>query len=160
MSTKKIMYGIVGFIIGVIVMGLVAYSSASDIMIVENESKYGFEETIEKIQQTSAEKGWKIPAVHRIDKAVNKAGYHSLPVAVIELCKPSHAANVLENDDDKVVTSMMPCRVSVYKTKAGKVIVSRMNTGLVSKVFSETVAETMEAATLDTEEIFDVVIKK
>ena len=159
MTTQKIIYGLLGFVIGIIVMGLVVYSTASDIMIVENESKYGFDETIEKIQQASDQMGWKIPAIHRIDKSVNKAGYYSLPVAVIELCKPSHAAKVLENDDDKVVTSMMPCRVSIYQTRSGKVIVSRMNTGLVSKVFSETVAETMEAATKDTEEIFNTVIK-
>ena len=117
------------------------------------------EETIEKLQQISVEKGWKIPAVHRIDNSVKKAGYHSLPVAVIELCKPSHAANILGSDDDKVVTSMMPCRVSVYETRRGKVIVSRMNTGLISKVFSETVSETMEAASKETEEIFETVIK-
>ncbi len=159
MTTQKVIYGLSGFILGLLVMGLITYSSAADIMMVENESKYGFEETVEKIQQASVEKGWKIPAIHRIDKSVNKLGYYSLPLAVIELCKPDHAAKVLQDDDDKVVTSMMPCRVSIYETKSGKVIVSRMNTGLVSQVFSKTVTETMEAAARDTEEIFASVIK-
>jgi len=159
MKNQNLIYGIGGFILGLFIMGLVTYSSAAGIMIVEDESKYGFEETIERIKQTSAEKGWKIPSIHRIDKSVNKAGHNVLPVAVIEMCKPSHAANVLKDDKDKVVTSMMPCRVSIYETNDGKVIVSRMNTGLVSKVFGETVAETMEGATNDTEVIFESVIK-
>jgi len=159
MTTQKVIYGLSGFIFGLLIMGLITYSLAADIMMVENESKYSFEETVEKIQQASVEKGWKIPAIHRIDKSVNKLGHYSLPLAVIELCKPDHAAKVLQDDDDKVVTSMMPCRVSIYETKSGKVIVSRMNSGLVSQVFSKTVTETMEAATKDTEEIFASVIK-
>jgi len=159
MLTQKIFYALGGFILGIILLSFIAYTSASGIMIVENESKYGFDETVEKIKQASIEKGWKIPAIHRIDKSVNKAGHFSLPVAVVELCHPDHAAKVLQDDRDKVVTSMMPCRVSIYETKSGKVIVSRMNTGLISKVFGETVAETMEGATNDTEVIFESVIK-
>lgn len=159
MKNKNLNYGIGGFVLGLVVMAFVLYSSAAGIMIVEDESKYGFEETVEKIQQVSAEKGWKIPSIHRIDKSVNKAGYSVLPVAVIELCNPDHAAQVLKEDKDKVVSSMMPCRVSIYERADGKVIVSRMNSGLVSKVFGETVAETMEAANNDTEIIFESVIK-
>lgn len=159
MKNQNLIYGIGGFVLGLAVMMFIIYTSAAGIMIVEDESKYGFEETVEKIQQVSAEKGWKIPSIHRIDKSVNKAGYNVLPVAIIELCKPDHAAQVLKEDKDKVVTSMMPCRVSIYETSDGKVIVSRMNSGLVSKVFGETVTETMEAASNDTEIIFESVIK-
>ena len=55
---------------------------------------------------------------------------------------------------------MMLHRVLIYLTKSVKVIVLWMNTELVSKVFGETVAETMEAATNDTKEIFVTVIKQ
>ena len=58
MTFIKIAYSFMGFIIGMIVASLVAYYIAADVMIVENESKYSFEETIEKLQQISVEKGW------------------------------------------------------------------------------------------------------
>ena len=60
MKNQNLIYGIGGFILGLFILSLVTYSSAAGIMIVEDESKYGFEETIERIKQTSAEKGWKI----------------------------------------------------------------------------------------------------
>jgi uncharacterized protein (DUF302 family) len=53
---------------------------------------------------------------------------------------------------------MMPCRVAVYETSDGEVIVNRMNTGAVSRVFGGRVAETMATATEETEAIFAPVL--
>jgi hypothetical protein len=48
---------------------------------------------------------------------------------------------------------MMPCRVSVYPTTDGQVIISRVNTGLVSKLFGGPVAEVMAQATSESKQI-------
>lgn len=52
----------------------------------------------------------------------------------------------------------MPCRVAIYEKINGDVIVSRMNTCLVAGLFGDFVAETMDHATTETEEIFNNVI--
>ena len=48
---------------------------------------------------------------------------------------------------------MIPCRISVYETSDGEVIISRMNTDLISKVFSGTVTEVMTRATAGNEKM-------
>jgi len=155
---KQIFSGLIGLVVGVVLTGIVIMNMAPSMMIVENKSKFGYEETVEKIEQAAAKKGWKVPATHQIDKAVKKAGFETEPISVIELCHPVHAAKILKSDGDKVVTSMMPCRVSIYKNNDGEVIVSRMNTSLVSKLFGGNVASTMNIATEDTEEIYSSVL--
>jgi len=139
---KQIFSGLIGLVVGVVLTGIVIMNMAPSMMIVENKSKFGYEETAEKIEQA----------------AVKKAGFETEPVSVIELCHPVHAAKILKSDGDKVVTSMMPCRGSIYKNNDGEVIVSRMNTSLVSKLFGGNVASTMNIATEDTEEIYNSVL--
>ncbi len=160
MNQKTIITGTVGFILGILVFGLFGYWSAPGVMIIEDRSSMGFEETVEAIKSAVLDKGWKVPTIHHIDKSVKKAGFDVLPVTVIELCQPTLAGKIIENDEGRVVTSMMPCRVSIYQTSDGGVVISRMNTGLVSKMFGGLVAETMADATKDTEIILGSVLQK
>jgi len=159
---KTLVTGIISFAAGalltLLIAGFVMFQSAPGLMIIEDESPLGYEETIQAIQSSAAENGWKVPAVHEIDLSVAKAGYDVLPVSVIELCHPDHAARILKEDNARVVASMMPCRVSVYETSDGRVIVSRMNTKLVSQVFGGLVQEVMADASVESEEILSAVL--
>jgi uncharacterized protein (DUF302 family) len=159
MNKNTIISGIIGFVIGIIFLGLIMFSSASNIMIVEDTSPYSFEETVQKVKDAAAANGWKVPTTHEIDKSVKKAGFDVLPTTVIELCQPKLAGRILEDDAAKVVTSMMPCRLSIYETNDGKVKVSRMNTGLVSKMFGGTVTKVMADATKQSEKIISSVLQ-
>jgi uncharacterized protein (DUF302 family) len=159
MNRKTVIGGVIGFVLGMLVFGLVGFSSAPTMMIVEDTSPLGYEETIQTIQDAAVDQGWKIPTVHSLDESVAKDGYEVEPVSVIELCHPGHAAKILQNDEDRVVTSMMPCRVSVYQTSDGRVVISRMNTGLVSQMFGGNVADVMSEATADTEKILAAVLQ-
>ena len=80
------------------------------------------------------------------------------PVTVIELCKVDLGGDILSSDESRVVSSMMPCRVAVYEDEEGRVIVSRMNTGLVSKLFGGNIATIMADATSETELIVSSVL--
>jgi uncharacterized protein (DUF302 family) len=147
-----------GIIAGALSVIILIYFLAPGIMINENISKFGFDETVEKLVEAANQKGWKVPTTHQLDKSVANAGYDVLQTTVIELCHPGHAGKILSNDEDKVVTSMMPCRLSVYKKSNGEVIVSRMNTGLISKLFGGNISDVMADATQETEEIVSVVL--
>ena len=149
-----------GLTMGVLLVAVVGYFAAPSLMIVEDDSRLSYEETIEMIQKSAKANNWKVPKVHRIDKSVAKAGHKVRPVTVIELCQPDHAAEILSEDDARVVTSMMPCRVSVYETEDGRVIVSRMNTTLVAGMFGGTVARVMANASQDQEKILSAVLDR
>ncbi|MDR9436151.1 MAG: DUF302 domain-containing protein [Thiohalophilus sp.] len=149
--TKKIYAFLIGAIVGAAILAIAAYQLLPGMMIMEDKSQYGFEQTIEEIERSAKENNWKTPAVHHLHKAVAGAGYNVLPAAVIELCQPKHAGKILANPDNRVVTSLMPCRVAVYEMPNGDVIISRMNSGLVASVFGGQIAKVMKTASRETE---------
>ncbi len=159
MTKRFIMTGVGGFLVGIAAMMLTAFSAAPKLMIVEDESLFNFEDTVEIIKATAEEQNWKVPTVHMIHEAVSPYGYEVGRVAVLELCQPHHAGQILAEDRAKVVTSMMPCRISVYETSDDRVIVSRMNTGLMAQAFGGTIASVMAEATEENEVILESVLR-
>ena len=158
MKTKLILTGIAGFILGVLLTGIIGITAAPGMMMNENESNYSFDETVEMIQAEAIEAGWKAPAVHNIRNSVANGSFDVAPVTVIELCKVDLVGQILSDDESRIVSSMMPCRVAVYEDEEGRVIVSRMNTGLVSKLFGGNVETIMADATAETEQIVGSVL--
>ena len=148
-----------GLIIGVAGTLIALYFATPSIMFIERESRLGYSETIAAIHESSEAEGWIIPKQYKLDKSLSNAGYDVLPVSVIELCKPEHAFKILNEDEYRLVSSMMPCRVAVYQTGDGKTIISRMNTGLLSKAFDKTVRDVMGKATQETNKILSTVEK-
>jgi uncharacterized protein (DUF302 family) len=74
---------------------------------------------------------------------------------VIELCHPTYAVQILKEDDARMVSSFMPCRVSVYEKTDGSVIVSRMNSSLMSNIFPDKISKVMAGATSEVEGIIE-----
>lgn len=147
---------LLGFVIGALVVWWPSGLGIHTFMVVESKSPMGYEDTVESIRQATIAKGWKIPTVHRLDKSMKKFGYDILPVAVIELCHPVHAVKILQDDDARLVSSFMPCRVSVYETSNGDVTISRMNSALMSNIFPTNISKVMARATSEVEDILQV----
>ena len=99
-------------------------------MFIEFESKFGFAETVEKLSETILEKDWKMPAIHDLQETLKKSGKDVLPVKIIELCSPKYSFQLLEKDNLRNVSSLMPCRISVYEKSNGKNYISLMNANL------------------------------
>ena len=158
MTLKIALVAVSSFIAGIVLAGLAMVWLAPSLMMVENPSRLAYEETVQAIIAQAEALDWKVPAVHRLDKSMEKAGHQVLPAAVIELCRPDYAARLLQEDDTRVVASLMPCRVAVYQKSDGRVIVSRMNTTLMSKLFGGLVTQVMAAASADSEQIVGAVI--
>jgi len=149
---------LIGVVVTLLLIFLSAYSFADRIMILEDKSKYGLEETVNLLKQEAVSLGWKVPTTHSLNKSVAKAGYVVDPAVVVELCNPNYAGEILKNYSDRIVSSMMPCRISVYYNENNEVIVSRMNTGLISKLFGGNISDIMSVATKDTEKIISTVL--
>ena len=155
---KTAIIAISSFVLGAVLLAVVAGVGANQFMIQQTPSPMAFEDTVKSIEQTVVEKGWKLPKVYRLDKTMEKHGYKVNKVAVLELCHPEHAYKILRNDDSLMVTPFMPCRISVYQRDDGQVIVARMNSGLMSNLFNTNVAEVMATATSQVEDIITAAI--
>ena len=156
---KSILGGIIGFVVGILLTFLVMFQMAPGMMILEDESKFGFEETVTKFEESVKAHDWKMPAVHDLQKTMKKFGHDVKSVKVFELCHPDHANKILQADDERIVSSMMPCRVAIYEKKDGKTYVSRMNSSLMAKTMSKLIDEVMADASHENEVILEAVIK-
>lgn len=158
LKIKTTLIALVAFIGGIVVTGVSVILLAPGIMMVEDPSSFGYEETVQGIVDAAEKQQWKVVTVHELNRSLEKAGHDVLPAAVIELCRPDYAARILADDGARVVSSLMPCRIAVYQTADGRVTVSRMNTSLMSKLFGGLITEVMAAASADSEAIIGSVI--
>ncbi len=158
MNKNYIFTAIAGMLMGAVFMAVFGFLRAPNAMITESESNLSHDETVATIIANAEEIGWKVPATHEIHNSVAQGGWDVEKVTVIELCNVDLAGDILTGDENRIVSSMMPCRVAVYETSDGRVIVSRMNTGLMSSVFGGKVQSVMAMATDQTESIVSSVI--
>lgn len=122
-------------------------------MFIENESRYGFNETVDKLTEAVVSIGWKVSHTHDLQETLHKNNYEVLPIKVIEICKPSYSVRLLERDQERIYSSLMPCRISVYETSDGKTRISRMDSGAMAAQIGGLVHEVMQKAYTDIEEI-------
>ncbi|MBC8422926.1 DUF302 domain-containing protein [bacterium] len=152
--TKPVITFVLGLVLGVLACGVIMSVGGADMMLLEDKSRLNHAETVQAVKDAALAAGWKVPAVHEIHDSVAKGGFDVLPVTVIELCSVSLAGRILGDTDGRRVAPMMPCRVAIYETAAGDVIVSRMNSGLMSKVFGGIVEDMMSEAAAANEAMF------
>lgn len=162
MKTKaSFFYGIIGIIIGILTgitgTGIVLWTNAQNMMIMEDQSKYDFETSVVKFTESVEAHGWKMPAVHDLQATMTKFGKNVKSVKVFELCHPDHAYKILSKDGERIVSSLMPCRVAIYE-KNGKVFVSRMNSALMAKMMEGVIPEVMKEASYENEIILKSIL--
>jgi uncharacterized protein (DUF302 family) len=80
------------------------------------------------------------------------------PVKVIEICKPAYSGSMLELNDERVISVMMPCRISVYEKEDGKTYIAMINVANLSSGLPEKIAGIMKTASAETIEIVGTVI--
>jgi len=129
-------------------------------MFVENNSRYNFTETTQRLNDAVLEGGWSLLAVHDLKETLHKKGFEVLPVKVFEVCKGSLSVKMLERDNERLFSSLMPCRVSVYETSQGITKISRLNAAIMAKEYGGIVEEVMGAAFEQMEKILDPLIIK
>ena len=96
-------------------------------LIIEKVSPFNVTVTVEKLIEAANQKGWQHPAIHNLQESLAKSGKEVLPVIVIELCKPEYSGRMLEQNDGRIVSILMPYRISVYEETDGKTYVAWLN---------------------------------
>lgn len=159
MTRTNILFVLGGIVAGILLTSLLAYKAAPGMMVKETESKYTFEQSVEVFEQTAKDMGWKIPTVHDMQKTMEVNGYEVASMKVFELCHPDHAYEILKLDEERIVSNMMPCRVSIYEKSDGKTYISWMNTSMMGNMMGGAVAEVMGVASADSEKMIQSISK-
>lgn len=144
---------IAGFIVGIILTATIAWNIMPKMMLHENLSPYGVEETVNKIKENAEKKGWIIASIKPLHQSIKKHGGGDIkPVMLINICEASHAYNILEQDENKKMSVFMPCTISVYQKSDGKTYIGNMNASLLGNMFGGRVAEVMAKVSVDQQE--------
>jgi uncharacterized protein (DUF302 family) len=120
---------------------------------IENVSPKNFETTMNFLIEGINKNSWKISNVYDLQKTMEKNGKKVLPINVISLCQPEHSGRILESDSDRIISSMMPCRISVYEKENGKTYISRMNSTIMASNLGGVAEKVIKNSAEEVEEI-------
>jgi uncharacterized protein (DUF302 family) len=130
----------------------------SNQFIIEKQSPFDVPDTVKKIIEAAVQKDWQNPATHDLQNSLAKSGKTVRPVQVVEICKPEYSGKMLERNHERIVSVMMPCRISVYEKEDGKTYVALMDMSKLSVGMPAEVANAMLGASDETFEIVKSVI--
>jgi len=151
---------IIGIAAGMLLGLLIAFFISPSLMFREDRYDKDFETTVSDLEKAIEARGWKTPMIHDLQATLQKFGKDVKSIKVLEICKPDLSYKILSQNDEKIVSSMMPCRISVYEKEDGSVWISRMNSGFLAKPMSPVIRKTMSEAAADVEEIIAEVLKE
>jgi len=151
-------------ILALATLGMTAFTAAQassprDIFL-ESESPLKFAETIEAIKAEVGGMGWSLLVAHDMSAILAKKGHTVSPLVILELCSGKYSVALVKKDETRYVSSLIPCRLSIYETSSGKVIISRLNTAVMGAMMEPVVAEVMNKAGADLEAIVAKVLAK
>lgn len=156
---KELIYGLGGVLVGLMLTVFVAYKSAPGLMMVEDESKYSFEQTLEEFEKEVKAGNWKVAGTHDMQAVLAGFGHDVRAVKIYELCSSKYSKTILELDDERIVSPLMPCRVAIYEKSDGKTYISRMNNTLMARPFGGVINEVMQQAAGESEVFIEKLIK-
>ena len=96
-------------------------------MFLEDTSPKALVPTVEAFREAVKAGGWSILGVTNMAGILSERGFTLHPVLVFDACSGKYSSELLARDETRFVASMIPCRVAIYQTSTGKVIISRMN---------------------------------
>lgn len=143
---------------GILMGAAHSLSAQQPVVMLENQSNFGFSETIEKINKAVEGTGWRITIIHDLQETMMKNGKEVLPVKVVEICNPNLAYRVLSSDDQRSVSAFLPCRLSVYEKNDGKTYISRMNSPAFAGMIGGDAAAVIEEAFSQAEKLVEPLV--
>jgi len=148
----NVMQVLICVIAGMVLMGLIAWFTMPLLMLVKLRSKLTYDETISVLGENFKKKqDWKVLVVNDYQKST-EAFVTLERVGSVNICNPRYASKILADDKNRGVTAFMPLGLGVYEDKKGQVFVSKLNIGLLGKMFGGTISEVMGTAAKDISE--------
>ena len=140
-----------GVLAGLVIAGLGGWKFGGALMFNETPSPFGLEETVARIQHNiqATGNGWSLSGLRNPARAVQNDGGNVLPVLMVEACSTKYSGPILKEDEHRILSILMPCKITVYKKQDGKVYIGTMNAGLMGHLFGPTVSSTMTQVAAD-----------
>jgi len=160
MIKNLVIVGAVAFGVGVIAALLVGFYSMPGLMMLEDESPYSFQETVERFEYEVTAGGWSVLQVHDMQDILANHGHDVAAVKIYELCSSQYSAEILRLDDERIISPLMPCRVSIYEKSNGTTYIARMNSELMARPFGGVINDVMQTAAVETEEVIADVLSE
>jgi uncharacterized protein (DUF302 family) len=136
------------------------HSSSHVQMFLQTESPKGLSETVEVFKEEVAGAGWSILNMNNMAGILSEKGYTISPVLIFDVCSGKYSARILAEDEYRFVTPLMPCRVSIYQTSQGKVVIARLNPKGFGPMLSDELAEIMMQSSMEIEDIIEKTISR
>lgn len=122
-------------------------------------SKYSFSETVYRLENSILKNEWDIQRIYDIGECLANYNYENYRnVIIFSICKADNVNAVLEKDEDRKITAMMPCRIGVYETDDGDVKISSLNMSLMSRLFGSRISKIMQNVYKDERRILSELI--
>ena len=115
------------------------------------KSKYGFEETVERLKKKTEELGWTVIGEYDFREKVG------IPFAIIEVCNKEFATKAISKPENRWISAMMPCKFSIIEMPDG-IYVFGMNMGLFAKMISGELGELLSEVSEIDEKIISTVL--
>lgn len=150
---------LIGFIVGILLVIVVAFNFAGSFMLSEYESPFSVEETAARVQaniQSLSHRGWTLSALRNPSRAVAFSGKNVLPVLLVEACSTDYSGPILKDDESRILSILMPCTITVFKKDNGKTYIGIMNSGLMGKMFGSKVAAIMAEVAKDQQKFIEM----
>jgi uncharacterized protein (DUF302 family) len=114
-------------------------------IVVEEVSRADFTTTLDNLKRQLEADGWNLVAEINLGARLAKKNV-AIPggLVILELTSGKNAVPLLQRDETRYVAALMPCSVSIYGMSDGRVMVSRMNAGMMAGMLEPEVAEVMK----------------
>jgi uncharacterized protein (DUF302 family) len=146
---------VTGLVVGALLMGIIVYVGLPRMMFKVQRSALDFDSTVMSIENTAVSHGYKVPKVYDIQESLVSAGHADMTrLKVISLCRPDHTYSLLQHDENKSVSAIMPYRLAVYETADGGVYLSELNVGRLGSLFGGNIAEVTRTVAAEQDSMF------
>lgn len=117
-------------------------------VVSENHTRADYATTLKTLKEQLAADGWTLLGEIDLGQRLAKKNV-TIPggLVILELTSGGNTVPLLKNEETRYVAGLMPCSVSVYGMADGRVIISRMNAGLLATMMEPRVAEVLGKST-------------
>jgi uncharacterized protein (DUF302 family) len=171
-STRNFAFGAVGWLLAAIAIWVFAAmptaqaqtspgaKPAMPALFLEDTSPKPLVPTVGAFEETVRAHGWSMLGVTNMAGILSERGFTIHPVLIFEPCSGKFSADLLGRDETRFVASMIPCRVAIYQTSDGRVVISRVNSVAMADMVGGRAGSVMKQAGLGVEQIIRDTLKR
>jgi len=137
-----------------------AAGQAMPALFLEDTSPKNLVATTAAFKESVKAAGWSVLGVTNMAGILSERGFTLHPVLIFDACSGRFSADLLSKDETRFVASMIPCRVAIYQTSTGKVIISRMNSVAMAGMVGGHAGTVIRKSGEEMEQIIQATLKK